>query len=137
MSRLVAYTSSQAHSSVQKAAMLSATRIRLLPVDEANGLSLDADVLAKTIEQDRRKGLIPFIVIATLGTTNTCAFDNLQTIGPVCKDKAVFSLLQNFVCQCGFYLLNRQTGEHLAACGRCLRRFGIHLSRVPTVHGGH
>ncbi|XP_017488202.1 PREDICTED: aromatic-L-amino-acid decarboxylase-like [Rhagoletis zephyria] len=95
MSRLVAYTSSQAHSSVQKAAMLSATRIRLLPVDEANGLSLDADVLAKTIEQDRRKGLIPFIVIATLGTTNTCAFDNLQTIGPVCKDKAVFSKQEN------------------------------------------
>lgn len=82
MSRLVAYTSSQAHSSVEKAALLSATRTRMMPTDA--DLAMDGDALQAQIEADKRKGLIPFIVIATLGTTNTCAFDNLRTIGQIC-----------------------------------------------------
>lgn len=85
MSRLVAYTSSQAHSSVQKAAMLSATRIRLMSVKEEDGFAMHAEALEEQIKQDRNKGLIPLIVVATLGTTNTCAFDDLQTIGRICK----------------------------------------------------
>ena len=82
MNRLVAYTSTQAHSSVEKAALLSATRIRFLPTDPE--LGLDPQALRDQIKADKRKGLIPFILIATLGTTNTCAFDNLQNIGPIC-----------------------------------------------------
>ena len=82
MSQLVAYTSTQSHSSVEKAALLSFTRIRLLPTGPDNGI--DVDVLKSTIHTDKQKGLIPFIVIATLGTTNTCAFDDLESIGKIC-----------------------------------------------------
>ena len=29
-------------------------------------------------------------VVATLGTTPTCAFDNLQEIGPICQDEGIW-----------------------------------------------
>ncbi|UXI21219.1 hypothetical protein NH340_JMT07162 [Sarcoptes scabiei] len=89
LSRLVAYTSDQSHSSVEKAAMLSATRIRLMP-SSAIDLSLDAEELRKKIVQDRERGLIPLIVIATLGTTNTCAFDDLEKIGAICFEENIW-----------------------------------------------
>ncbi|KPM04791.1 Pyridoxal-dependent decarboxylase-like protein [Sarcoptes scabiei] len=89
LSRLVAYTSDQSHSSVEKAAMLSATRIRLMP-SSAIDLSLDAEELRKKIVQDRERGLIPLIVIATLGTTNTCAFDDLEKIGTICFEENIW-----------------------------------------------
>lgn len=88
MSRLVAYTSSQAHSSVEKAAMLSATRIRSLPV--LDDFSMDPEALARQIEKDLDKNLIPFLVIATTGTTNTCAFDDLEAIGRICKQHDIW-----------------------------------------------
>lgn len=83
--RLVAYCSEQAHSSVEKSALIAITRIRLLPTDE--DLRLRGEVLKKAIEKDKKDGLIPFFVCATLGTTGACAFDNLEEIGPICKSE--------------------------------------------------
>lgn len=39
--------------------------------------------LEKVIRKDIEAGLIPFYIVATLGTTNTCAFDRLDEIGAV------------------------------------------------------
>jgi histidine decarboxylase len=86
--RLVCYCSDQAHSSVEKSALVALTRIRLLPTDE--NLQLRGDTLRKAIEQDKRDGLIPFFVCATLGTTGVCAFDNLEEIGPVCDNEDIW-----------------------------------------------
>lgn len=86
--RLVCYCSDQAHSSVEKAALVAITRLRLLPTDDK--LALQGDVLRKAMEQDIKDGLIPFWVCATLGTTGACAFDNLKEIGEVCKEKDVW-----------------------------------------------
>ena len=83
LDRLVGYTSEQSHSSVCRAGLLAAVRIRDLQTD--SNLSLRGPTLKKAIEEDRKKGLIPLFVVATLGTTNTCAFDNLQEIGEICK----------------------------------------------------
>ncbi|RWS10963.1 Aromatic-L-amino-acid decarboxylase-like protein, partial [Dinothrombium tinctorium] len=69
LSKLVAYASEQSHSSVERAALLGAVKIRLLPPDET--LSLRGDTLANQIEKDKSSGLIPFFVVATLGTTNS------------------------------------------------------------------
>lgn len=88
--RLVCYCSDQAHSSVEKAALVSLVRVRLLPTD--GKLSLQGDVLRKAIEQDIKAGLIPFWVCATLGTTGACGFDNLKEIGEVCKEKVSFMM---------------------------------------------
>ncbi|XP_029157537.1 aromatic-L-amino-acid decarboxylase-like [Nylanderia fulva] len=83
-SKLVAYTSNESNSSVEKAAKLGSMLIRLLPVDD--NCSLRGETLRKAIQEDQEKGLIPCYVIATLGTTGTCAFDNLDEIGPICKE---------------------------------------------------
>ena len=82
LSKLVAYTSDQSHSSVERAGLLGAVQIRLLPTDD--NLSLRGQTLKDQIDKDRAEGLVPFFVVATLGTTNTCAFDNLVEIGKVC-----------------------------------------------------
>uniref|UniRef100_A0A3Q3JBN0 Histidine decarboxylase n=1 Tax=Monopterus albus TaxID=43700 RepID=A0A3Q3JBN0_MONAL len=62
--RLVAYASDQAHSSVEKAGLISLVKIRFLPTDEQ--LSLRGDTLKQAIEEDRRRGLVPFMVGAWL-----------------------------------------------------------------------
>ncbi|XP_015922983.1 aromatic-L-amino-acid decarboxylase [Parasteatoda tepidariorum] len=88
LDKLVAYASDQSHSSVERAALLGAVRIRLLPADE--NLSLRSETLQKAIKEDKEKGLIPFMVIATLGTTNSCAFDNIKELGPVCQEQNIW-----------------------------------------------
>ncbi|KAK7585896.1 hypothetical protein V9T40_000075 [Parthenolecanium corni] len=82
-SRLVAYCSDQAHSSVEKACLIGLVKLRYIESDE--NYSLCVDKLIEAIESDKDKNLIPFFVCATLGTTAACAFDKLEFIGPVCE----------------------------------------------------
>ncbi|XP_066997953.1 aromatic-L-amino-acid decarboxylase [Anabrus simplex] len=81
--RLVAYCSQEAHSCVEKAAMICLVKLRILEPDE--NCSLRGSTLEKAMEDDVAKGLVPFFVSCTLGTTASCSFDNLLEIGPVCK----------------------------------------------------
>ena len=37
------------------------------------------------MDEDRARGLVPFFVSTTLGTTSCCSFDRLDEVGPVCK----------------------------------------------------
>ena len=74
----------QSNSSVEKSGLLGAMHMRLLPADEK--CSLRGETLLKAIEKDVKAGLIPCYVVATLGTTGTCAFDNLDEIGPICNE---------------------------------------------------
>ncbi|XP_040458048.1 histidine decarboxylase isoform X2 [Falco naumanni] len=87
-SRLIAYASDQAHSSVEKAGLISLVKIKFLPVDE--NFSLRGETLKKAIAEDRRKGLVPVFVCATLGTTGVCAFDNLSELGPICDAEGLW-----------------------------------------------
>ncbi len=84
--RLVAYVSTQTHSSLQKAAMIAGIgvdNLRQIEVDE--NLALRPDALARQIEADRRAGLTPFFVCATTGTTSSNAMDPITAIGEVCR----------------------------------------------------
>ncbi|EFX79676.1 hypothetical protein DAPPUDRAFT_304481 [Daphnia pulex] len=87
-SRLVGYCSDQAHSSVEKAGLIGLVKLRYIESDDE--LSMRGDTLATAIAQDREKGLIPFFVCATLGTTGACAFDHLREIGIVCKSDDIW-----------------------------------------------
>lgn len=86
--KLVCYCSEQAHSSVEKSALVALVRIRLLPTD--NLLRMRGETLRAAIAQDKRDGLIPFFVCATLGTTGACAFDPLPEIAKVCQEEDVW-----------------------------------------------
>ena len=59
-SRLVAYCSDQAHSSVEKAGLIGLVKIRYIESDE--NLSLRGDKLKEAIETDRQNGYVPFFV---------------------------------------------------------------------------
>ncbi|KFQ87348.1 Histidine decarboxylase, partial [Phoenicopterus ruber ruber] len=87
-SRLIAYASDQAHSSVEKAGLISLVKMKFLPVDE--NFSLRGETLKKAIAEDRNKGLVPVFVCATLGTTGVCAFDNLSELGPICDAEGLW-----------------------------------------------
>ncbi|XP_049573577.1 histidine decarboxylase isoform X2 [Syngnathus scovelli] len=89
-SKLVAYASDQAHSSVEKAAQIALVKVRFLATDEH--LSLRGETLKRAIREDRSRGLVPFLLCATLGTTATCAFDALSELGPVCTSSCRPSL---------------------------------------------
>ncbi|XP_063237906.1 histidine decarboxylase [Bacillus rossius redtenbacheri] len=81
--RLVAYCSDQAHSSVEKSGLIGLVKMRYLESDD--NLSLRGDRLLEAIRKDQERGLIPFWLCATLGTTGACAFDNLMELGPICE----------------------------------------------------
>ncbi len=86
--KLVAYTSSQAHSSIEKAVQIAGIglkNLRLIGVDE--NFAMRADELARQIEADRRSGLIPFFVCATIGTTSSNAIDPIPEIGRICREQ--------------------------------------------------
>ncbi|KAH7731929.1 Protein BAS-1 b [Aphelenchoides avenae] len=82
-----------AHSSVEKDAMLAGVRFRKLRSsrDEKYGnYSIPVDVLENAIKEDRSQGLVPFILVATIGTTNTCGVDSVKDLGPICKKENIW-----------------------------------------------
>ncbi|XP_068974459.1 histidine decarboxylase isoform X2 [Bombus flavifrons] len=87
-SRLVAYCSDQAHSSVEKAGLIGLVRMKYIESD--NELSMRGEALLEAITHDRAAGLLPFFVCATLGTTGACAFDNLKEVGLVCEQNGLW-----------------------------------------------
>jgi aromatic-L-amino-acid/L-tryptophan decarboxylase len=84
--QLVLYTSSETHHWAQKAVELlglGAQALRKIPVDEH--YRMDCDLLQAAIRSDRSQGLQPFCVIATAGTVNTGATDDLERIAKICQ----------------------------------------------------
>jgi len=87
----VLYTSTHAHHSIEKAARLAGIRpdrIRLVPVDAAFRMRVDA--LEHLMRDDRARGLRPFLVASSAGTTNTGAVDPLDAIADVCAAEGVW-----------------------------------------------
>ena len=83
--RLVAYASTQTHSSLEKAAMIAGIgtdNLRLIEVDEK--FAMKPDALARQVEADRTAGLVPCFVCATVGTTSSNAMDPVGPIGEIC-----------------------------------------------------
>jgi aromatic-L-amino-acid decarboxylase len=85
--KLCAYASSQAHSATEKAIQIAGVgreNLRLIAVDK--NFAMDANALSRAMESDRKAGLIPFFVCATVGTTSSNAIDPLSQIGPICRE---------------------------------------------------
>jgi aromatic-L-amino-acid decarboxylase len=89
--RLVAYASTETHSSVAKGIRIAGVgdqNLRVVPVDGA--FAMRADELARSIDADRAAGLLPFFVCATVGTTSSHAMDPVRAIGEVCRARGVW-----------------------------------------------
>jgi aromatic-L-amino-acid decarboxylase len=85
------YTSTEGHSSIEKAvriAGLGDTALRLVEVDGDHAMRPDA--LRQALAADLAAGAIPALVVATIGTTSTTAIDPLPTIGEICRDQRVW-----------------------------------------------
>jgi aromatic-L-amino-acid decarboxylase len=81
------YASEQSHSSIDKAVIalgLGQRSLRKIPSD-AN-FRMDTSALARAIEEDRRDGLLPFCVVATVGTTSTTSIDPVGRIADICAE---------------------------------------------------
>lgn len=78
---LVVYTSSQSHSSVEKAALLAGfgrDNVRMIAVDDRFALSVSA--LERAVQLDLERGLTPCAIVATTGTTATTACDPIAEV---------------------------------------------------------
>lgn len=85
LGRLRMYASTEAHSSIEKAAIVAGVGragVRRIPVDDAYRMSTPA--LAAAIVEDRAAGWTPFCVVATLGTTSSTSVDPCDAIAAIC-----------------------------------------------------
>jgi aromatic-L-amino-acid decarboxylase len=85
------YTSDQAHSSVEKAAIalgLGEENVRRVPSDPA--FRMNVARLREMMAQDRKEGFQPLACVATVGTTSTASIDPVPDIVRVCREQKIW-----------------------------------------------
>jgi aromatic-L-amino-acid decarboxylase len=88
---LVAYCSSEAHTSTEKGAKIAGygrRNVRKIAVDES--FAMRPDALEASILEDKAAGRIPACVVASLGATGVGGIDDLKAVGEVCARHGVF-----------------------------------------------
>ena len=86
LGRLRMYASTEAHSSIEKAAVVAGVGragVRRISVDA--DYRMKAEALAAAIAEDRAAGWTPFCVVATLGTTSSTSVDPCAAIADICR----------------------------------------------------
>lgn len=89
--KLRLYASEHAHSSIEKGAILLGIGIdgvRKIPVD--NEFKMIPEKLSEAIIEDRKNGLRPFCVVATVGTTSTTSIDPVEEIADICEKEKLW-----------------------------------------------
>lgn len=88
---LIVYGSKHAHSSIEKAALLSGfgrDNVRLIATDA--GHALRAEALSQAIESDLAAGRRPCAIVASIGTTSTTALDPLEAIAAIARRHGIW-----------------------------------------------
>ncbi len=83
---LILYASDQVHQSVTVAMEylgMGNKHIKIVPSTPT--YQIDVDRLGSMIIEDRENGLVPFCVVANVGTTNTGAIDPLAVLAELCE----------------------------------------------------
>ena len=81
------YASDQVHMSIQKAAdIMGIGRDQVRTIDSDDSFHLNVRALREQVQEDLRKGLKPFCVVASAGTVNTGAVDPLNEIADVAAE---------------------------------------------------
>jgi aromatic-L-amino-acid decarboxylase len=91
VSRLRIYTSDQAHSSAEKAAIaLGVGEENVIRIPSDDQFRMDVNSLGQKIAEDRNNHLQPMAVVATVGTTSTASVDPVNDIGNVCREHKIW-----------------------------------------------
>jgi aromatic-L-amino-acid/L-tryptophan decarboxylase len=89
--RLRLYTSEESHSSIEKAAIvLGIGRENVVKIPTDLAFRMDTEELRKAIEEDRTAGMVPFAVVATVGTTSVTAVDPVPAIAAICEKEKLW-----------------------------------------------
>jgi len=89
--QLVAYATSQAHSSIEKGlriAGIGTSQLRIVPHDER--LAMRPEALESLVAADMAAGLTPFWVCSTHGTTSSLAVDPTAEIGAIARREGLW-----------------------------------------------
>ena len=84
MPRLRIYASDQAHSSIEKGAIIAGIGlegVRKIPSDDK--FQMISSQLERAIQEDRKNGWLPFFVVGTVGTTSTTSIDPIDEIAKI------------------------------------------------------
>jgi glutamate/tyrosine decarboxylase-like PLP-dependent enzyme len=88
---LLAYASTETHTWIQKAADMSGIgtdAIRWIATD--NEQRMDVAALRRQIDEDRRLGHEPFLVVGTAGSVSTGVVDPLQELAAICREQGLW-----------------------------------------------
>ncbi len=150
------YASDQVHHSVVKAALMAGFpegNVREIAVDADFRIRLDA--LRAKIEADRRDGFTPFLIVASAGTTNTGAVDDLEALADAAQEQKLW--LHVDAAYGGFFMLTGRGRKVMSGIDRAdsvtldphkalflpygtgslLVRNGEELRRAHTVHADY
>ncbi len=89
--RLRMYASEEAHSSVEKAAIVAGVGragVRRIATDAE--FRMRPDLLEAAVREDRREGWIPFCAVATLGTTSSTSVDPAGAVAEICAGEGMW-----------------------------------------------
>ncbi|WP_344329486.1 aminotransferase class V-fold PLP-dependent enzyme [Aeromicrobium halocynthiae] len=111
------YVSDQGHFSVAKAARLAGLPAdRVVAVRTGLDYRMDVDALREAIAADLRDGVPPGCIVATGGTTNTGAVDDVEALAVVAEETGTW--LHVDACFGGFFRLTSRGRRLLAGSGR-------------------
>lgn len=89
--RLIAYGSTQTHSSLDKAVKIAGMGVEnLRKVEVDANFAMRPEALAAQIAADRAAGLTPAFACATVGTTSSNAMDPLPAIAAICREQGIW-----------------------------------------------
>ncbi|MDC0231419.1 pyridoxal-dependent decarboxylase [Aureispira] len=110
--RLVIYSTSQAHHCTRKSIKISGLYEAIQrEISMDDHCRMNTVILAEMIKEDLNKGLIPFMVIASAGTTDTGAIDPLKEIATICKTNDLWFHVD--AAYGGFFILSELVKDKL------------------------
>ncbi|PVZ99062.1 hypothetical protein BB558_004925 [Smittium angustum] len=87
-SKLIAYGTDQTHSSGEKASMIINSKFGTIKTGSDG--SLTKGLLRAAIDEDKKKGLVPYFVVGTFGTTAICATDDFNGIADITSEEDIW-----------------------------------------------
>lgn len=115
--RAVVYLTAQAHHCIDKAlqvaGMAECVR-RLVPMD--HGFRMRPDALDAAVAEDRAAGLVPWLVVASAGTTDVGAIDPLDAVGDIAEREGLWFHVD--AAYGGFFMLVDEVRPRLAGMAR-------------------